>query len=499
MKKSILLLSVLAMGASVYAQEQGRVGINTASPKATLDISKEGVDDAKGLLIPRLTADEVKKMTDANKVGLDQNSLLLYVTQPFAETKNKTGKYELIDQAGYYYYDAKDNGGKWKRMTDSKSLWENIPSQNVIKLKKLSNGVTERTDDKNIFITDEGNIGIGVRNAEAPVYIKRIHEGDTPIIGLKNDIYAEYYDRGKGHLKDPFSIVSSRYGGTPNNKENLREGADMFSIRNDAYVNGKLRRLVDISSTYIGGESLSSLSFSVSGAENPTLYLKENQNVGIGTFTPSERLEVNGNIKITKMPNVAQKEKEFTNAGVAKPDGTLGVVQRAEAINIPSGVDIVYGEREKVYPFDYGKTFYELQKIKLNEIPFRYAGQKITLPKGKWIVYGSYTVSTKNRALSEGGGVCIRAIISYNKEDSSEQDDYANVGDAPVHITACYAHPLKYAFGNGVFIVNNTKESQTYYLKMQPELYGFKPDSREIFEFTGYHWGEEYLFAVKIK
>ncbi|XHT61999.1 hypothetical protein RAO08_09015, partial [Ornithobacterium rhinotracheale] len=85
MKKSILLLSVLAMGASLYAQQdQGRVGINTPDPKATLDISKDGVDDAKGVLIPRLTADEVKTMTDSGKVGDEQNSLLLYVTQPFA-------------------------------------------------------------------------------------------------------------------------------------------------------------------------------------------------------------------------------------------------------------------------------------------------------------------------------------------------------------------------------------------------------------------------------
>ncbi|MGV4461558.1 hypothetical protein ACQ1Q5_08505 [Ornithobacterium rhinotracheale] len=116
MKKSILLLVGLALSASLYAQSQGRVGINTLEPKATLDISKEGVDDAKGLLVPRLTADEVKTMTDANKVGEDQNSLLLYVTEPFEYTTNQTGKYEQIDQAGYYYYDAKDNGGKWKKL-----------------------------------------------------------------------------------------------------------------------------------------------------------------------------------------------------------------------------------------------------------------------------------------------------------------------------------------------------------------------------------------------
>uniref|UniRef100_UPI0039A6C562 hypothetical protein n=1 Tax=Ornithobacterium rhinotracheale TaxID=28251 RepID=UPI0039A6C562 len=50
------------------------MGINTPEPKATLDISKEGVDDAKGLLVPRLTADEVKTMTDAGMVSEDQNS-----------------------------------------------------------------------------------------------------------------------------------------------------------------------------------------------------------------------------------------------------------------------------------------------------------------------------------------------------------------------------------------------------------------------------------------
>ncbi|MGV4470831.1 hypothetical protein ACQ1PY_10895, partial [Ornithobacterium rhinotracheale] len=60
MKKSIFLLSVLVMGGGLYAlHDHGCVGIYTRNPKATLDIVKEGLYDAKGLLVTRLKADEV--------------------------------------------------------------------------------------------------------------------------------------------------------------------------------------------------------------------------------------------------------------------------------------------------------------------------------------------------------------------------------------------------------------------------------------------------------
>lgn len=111
MKKILTILS-LTFGISAFAQ----VGINTENPKATLEITNKGAEPAKGLLIPRMTADEVKTMTDAGGVGTDQNSLLLYITALFTDVANKTGKYELIDQAGYYYYDANDAGGKWKKL-----------------------------------------------------------------------------------------------------------------------------------------------------------------------------------------------------------------------------------------------------------------------------------------------------------------------------------------------------------------------------------------------
>ncbi|MGP2569625.1 hypothetical protein ACT4R9_00705 [Ornithobacterium rhinotracheale] len=128
-------LAMLFVGAGVYSQEVGRVGINTTEPKSILDIVKEkGKKGPSGILIPRLSADEVKTMTDDNQVGEDQNSLLLYITDLFSDSKNKIGKYELIDKVGYYYWDNKEE--KWKRISDESLLANNglTKKNNTIKL-----------------------------------------------------------------------------------------------------------------------------------------------------------------------------------------------------------------------------------------------------------------------------------------------------------------------------------------------------------------------------
>ncbi|MRM83663.1 hypothetical protein D1003_07525 [Riemerella anatipestifer] len=98
----------------------GRVGINTSSPNATLEISKEGNNESKGLIIPRLTATEVKTMTDNGNVGENQNSMMVYITEGFATPDtDKVGKYELIDATGYYYYDhntATPENSRWRKI-----------------------------------------------------------------------------------------------------------------------------------------------------------------------------------------------------------------------------------------------------------------------------------------------------------------------------------------------------------------------------------------------
>lgn len=102
------ILSLSCTGIAVYAQE-GKVGINTNDPKATLDIK---VADAnitgttkEGVLIPNVTSDRAESM------GADvEESTLIYITDGIA--RNNTTS--LVNGKGFYYFDS--NQQKWIKL-----------------------------------------------------------------------------------------------------------------------------------------------------------------------------------------------------------------------------------------------------------------------------------------------------------------------------------------------------------------------------------------------
>lgn len=172
-KKHILctITATLLMTASLSAQ----VGINNENPKATLDITSLTTDGSKaeGLLVPRMSAEELKTMTETS-VGQDQNSMMVFVTGAFTDTANKVNEYELVDGAGYYYFDYKSgaNASRWRKVSTSVGSSYTAGTGMFLDSNEFSrNGLQEiKTTDNSVNPTGQNTYGWRYVGMDATAY-----------------------------------------------------------------------------------------------------------------------------------------------------------------------------------------------------------------------------------------------------------------------------------------------------------------------------------------
>ena len=179
-----LVLSAVTANAQV---KDGMVGINTDEPRATMHI-EPGVSESKGLIIPRITADQMKTMTNLAHFGADHHAIITYLkeTLPLAD---RTGKLVDVATPGYYYYDNTPGVQKWKTFgggaeQDFKALPTSVPGYYNYLSKGSGiggNGTDLGTGFNNIGIgtgsfnfanssdmTGNQNIGMGIRAFQFP-------------------------------------------------------------------------------------------------------------------------------------------------------------------------------------------------------------------------------------------------------------------------------------------------------------------------------------------
>ncbi|MRM85621.1 hypothetical protein D1000_06220 [Riemerella anatipestifer] len=229
-------------------------------------------------------------------------------------------------------------------------------------------------------------------------------------------------------------------------------------------------------------------------------------NVGIGTKSPSQKLEVNGNAKINQMTDATPLENEYTKAVVAKPDGTLGVVSRTNP-TIPSGVDVIYGNIAENVDAMEGQTFYDIEKnsASIGAEYTRYTGQSITLPPGKWVVYCAYLLHPTHH-LTDNQTVWVRGTISETKENGLfGYISTAVTTGSPLLISANILPYTSFNTASGIWMINNNSTTaKTYYVKISIDITSgtFVNTPTTTLSSISYAGGsvayaENYLFALK--
>ena len=100
-KYKFSILAALLFSALFYSQ----VGVNTTTPKATLDVVGDATNTAKldGVIAPRLTGDQLF----AKNYTSSQTGAIVYVT---ASATSPSGQVANVSAPGYYYFD----GTVWK-------------------------------------------------------------------------------------------------------------------------------------------------------------------------------------------------------------------------------------------------------------------------------------------------------------------------------------------------------------------------------------------------
>jgi hypothetical protein len=186
MNKYIYTLSLLL---SVLTNAQ--VGVNTNTPRASLDLVAIGENDEtlttkEGLLIPKVSLSRVEQMTTS--LTIDEG-ILVYINN--IDVLSPTGSITTVDTEGFYYFD----GAYWIKLVNSQTdttiyntsdelIGDRVVNQATYKLaftSEATSGTNHFSVDDNTLSVNTVNhrVGIGTINPESKLHV----EGDLQFSG----------------------------------------------------------------------------------------------------------------------------------------------------------------------------------------------------------------------------------------------------------------------------------------------------------------------------
>ena len=401
----------LTISGTAYAQE-GSVGINTSTPAATLDVMASATDLTRidGLIAPRLKGSEL--ISKNNLYTADQDGAIVYVTEAVSGvTYDKTTN---VTSIGYYYFDkTQGTNGRWMKIAN--------PSAAAIYQEPWNEKTTElpaTTNTQEIY--QMANVGIGTK----PDSKLHVAAGNTAL-------------RFSNSGSDGILQVSSN---ATNNWARLGTKGSSLAILTD--------------NTEVGGNA-------------PAIYVENTKNVGVGTSSPTQVLDVNGATRL--------RGQIYDNNNAAGANG--------QVLSTNSSGQVVWQNNIAIT----GVMNYTAPSNAINSANYN-TGAYIDLPAGKCVVNATMLLTITGSLLANDGALWIRAGFS------TSSSSYISAGNI---LSGSLVGPSQFGLMNGIVVINNTSGStQRYYMwRLTSQPNGTATGAEVLDNFAG-AWGENQIAAT---
>ena len=284
----------LTISGTAFAQE-GRVGINTSTPAATLDVVASPSISTRidGLIAPRLKGSELKSKN--NLYTADQDGAIVYVTEAVSGVIDD--KTMNVISMGYYYFDKTlGTAGRWARFNTDKpvTFYKSNTSQYVADVLNNNPG----TNVVATFASSGAIVNQAASFDSSTSYFRLLQSGLYEFSGTI------CFNPGRFYLNDT-------------------EGHGALTVDQRVIINIQIQYSTDGGNTWVG----------ITGMR--MIYNSSSADLNVPITTPIAMRELSAGTLIRLVLN----RPSITNEQVAGTNASTGIPTAYQNINMPTGLD----------------------------------------------------------------------------------------------------------------------------------------------------------------